>query len=219
MSESTFLTSEPQQKRSQASFERVIESTIQLLEERGNGDFSVTDVGQLAKASIGSIYGRFSAKDDLLRAAQVRINQRLEAGHDEFMARANAQGHDLASLVSSLVGEMAEFLKQRAPLLRAVMSCASTDMVMAQAGELSYRKAVFGFRAVLLKHSAEIRHPNPEQAADLCFTIAYGTVARHLGLGMLPAQNSKESWIELKEGLCDMCLAYLRTEPVAKSRS
>src|SRR3954451_17242527 len=60
----------PQQKRSQASVERVFAATRALLEEKGFDGVTVQEVSTRAEVSVGAIYGRFQSKENLLRAVQ-----------------------------------------------------------------------------------------------------------------------------------------------------
>ena len=58
--------SEPKQQRSRDSFAKVRAAVLQLLHERGTGQFSLAEVSARAEVSIGSIYGRVSSKAELL---------------------------------------------------------------------------------------------------------------------------------------------------------
>jgi AcrR family transcriptional regulator len=226
VSEATFLTSEPKQLRSRASFERVIDSAIRLLEERGSADFTLVEVSQLADASIGSIYGRVGSKDDLIRIVQLRVNKRIEEDHNKVLERAALNSTGLVSLVRALVTGLAEFLKRNAPILRALMSCASSDPVIEKAGKLSHAKFATAFVELVLRYRAEINHPQPELAAEACFSIAYATLARYLGLGTEPTSTGGGPWTALKEHLCMMSICFLHyaasipaEEPVRRRRT
>jgi AcrR family transcriptional regulator len=58
----------PQQRRSRASFERVLEAGARLLEEDGYEAFTLAEVSQRAGVSIGAIYARIDAKETLVLA-------------------------------------------------------------------------------------------------------------------------------------------------------
>ena len=62
----------PQQERSRASFERVIQAATALLEEDGYDGFTLAEVSKRANVSIGSIYARVKSKDDLFYVIQDR---------------------------------------------------------------------------------------------------------------------------------------------------
>ena len=68
----TVAVQPPQQERSRASFERVIEAATSLLEEEGYDGFTLAEVSKRANVSIGSIYARVKSKDDLFYVIQDR---------------------------------------------------------------------------------------------------------------------------------------------------
>lgn len=71
------LVREPKQERSRQSFDKAVDATVSLLVERRSDAFTLVEVAQRAGVSIGSIYGRVSSKDDLIRAAQARETARI----------------------------------------------------------------------------------------------------------------------------------------------
>src|SRR4051812_41941303 len=62
----------PTQDRSQASLERMLQAALSLMSERASEDFTLLEVSQSGKVSIGSIYHQFRSKDDLVRAVIAR---------------------------------------------------------------------------------------------------------------------------------------------------
>ena len=70
--------SEPKQQRSRDSFAKVRAAVLQLLHERGTGQFALAEVSARAEVSIGSIYGRVSSKAELLRVVQNQEFERLD---------------------------------------------------------------------------------------------------------------------------------------------
>ena len=62
----------PQQERSRASFERVLQAATSLLAEKGYDGFTLAEVSERAGVSIGSIYARVKSKDELFYVIQDR---------------------------------------------------------------------------------------------------------------------------------------------------
>jgi AcrR family transcriptional regulator len=213
MNELSFLNSEPKQSRSRASFERVVEGTIRLLQERGADDFTLLEVSALTEVSIGSIYGRVSSKDDLIRIVQVRINEMLEKEHEAFLARAGRLGKDLPMLLDILINEMGEFLKRNAAIMSAIMCRAASDPVIKQAGQKSHAKLAKGFLDQVLAFRSQVIHPEPERAIDACFFVSYATLARYLGLGTEPTSTGGAEWSAVKNDLANMCISFLCSAP------
>lgn len=204
---------EPQQGRSRASFERMLAAAEELLAERGNDDFTLNEVGKRGKVSIGSIYCRFDSKDDLVRAVQVRVLERVNAEQLAMVARAREEASDLIALVERLVDDMAELLRRFADVMRPFMLRASTDPVVAATGKRRYAEVADAIHAALLDHRDEIRQPDPERAVASAYRILYSAIARYLGFGSTMGSAWDGDWAILKEDLARMLAAFLTTAP------
>ncbi|HCM2948472.1 TPA: TetR/AcrR family transcriptional regulator, partial [Klebsiella quasipneumoniae] len=104
----------------------------------------------------------------------------------------------------------AEYLRRHAGILRPFMARADDERV-AGIGKAAYQKNEQTFIDQLLDAAAEIRHPEPEQAARFCFTVSYAALARFLGLGSAAEAAGEGDWEQLKRHLGMMCLSYLIT--------
>lgn len=201
---------EPKQGRSRASFERMLAAATDLLMERGNDDFALTDVAKRGKVSIGSIYCRFDSKDDLIQVVQHRFIDRMILEQTEMVARMTAKAGDLDSLVRAFVEELAEFLKRNAPVMRPMMQRAASDPVVSALGRRGYQDLADKVQTALLARREEIGHTLPELAIDTILRVAYSTFARQLGFGMMGENNNKADWKNLKTEVGVMCSTYLR---------
>ena len=203
----------PQQDRSRASFERMMISAERLLRERTNDDFTLNEVSKLAKVSIGSIYGRFSSKDDLLRTVQARVLERFAVDQSAAIERARSESSSLYEIIFNLVEHVAETLKEHAPLLRPLMLRATADPQLAKAGSGGFHMSMDLFASCVLEYRDEILHNDPEHAARAVFDIFYSAVGRSMGFG-LPDHYRRDvmEWHRLKEDLGSMCAAFLMTD-------
>ena len=206
---------EPRQGRSRASFERMLAAAEGLMAERGSDEFTLAEVARTGKVSIGSIYCRFAGKDELVRAVQVRVLERVDADQAAMVARVRAEARDLRTASLLLVGGLAESLRRHAGAMRPLMQRASADPVVAATGKSSYAKAADAFHAAVLEHRAEIGHPEPERAVQSAFRIAYAAIARYLGFGTSTDASWEGDWSVLKEDLGRMVAAFLADAPRA----
>lgn len=69
----------PQQARSRRSQIKALTAARQLLEDEGYDSLTLQKVSRQSGVSIGSIYGRFTGKDELMRAVQEVLIEELEA--------------------------------------------------------------------------------------------------------------------------------------------
>jgi AcrR family transcriptional regulator len=200
----------PRQDRSRASHERMVAATLELLKERGDTGFTLAEVSKRGGVSIGSIYCRFENKDALVREVHGRLMTRYIKEQRAMLTRVGAHGGGLTSLIPRFVSEYAEFLRKRAPILSPLMVLASADEVIAHAGKQAHQEMAHGFRALALKHAADIKAANPQRATDSVFGVVYAALARHLGLGGAATAAGEGDWKVLKEDLGAMALAFLQ---------
>ncbi len=208
----------PQQGRSRASYERMLGAAEKLLIERGNDDFTLTEVGKVGKVSIGSIYCRFDSKDDLIRAVQARALTLVNEDQMQMIARCEVETADLFELITSLVDGLAETLRKHAPIMRPLMHRATTDPVVAATGKQKYQAVADRVHEVLLAHRAEIAQPDPERAVQSAYRIIYAAIARYLGFGSAVGAAWEGDWEILKEDLGRMCAAFLLTNPKERAK-
>ena len=194
----------PKQRRSQASFERVLDAAAGLLAEHGHEGFTLQEVSRRSGVSIGSIYCRVDGKKSLLRAVDQRLLARFNAEHTEVVSVARSRGSKLADVLPALVHELGEFLKRNAPFLRALIALSKADPWVGTEGKKSYADLTSKVFALLKEHRQEIRHPEPDHAVEFCFEILYGALGRTLGIGTIsvPADRNLDRLIEDLSILC-----------------
>jgi AcrR family transcriptional regulator len=203
----------PKQGRSRQSFERIIEATIELLQERDYDQITLAEICQRSGVSTGSLYGRVDGKDELLRVVQVRHLERLAEQFTEEAGRIAAEAHGLAEVVPAVVSSLGNLLKANASVLRSFMLRGSSDAAIGAAGKKSAEENHAKFIALLLSCRDEIRHPDPVRAIDSSMLLIYATQARVLGLDNVGGRQEAEGWNALLDDLSDMMLAFLQFVP------
>ena len=84
----------PRQSRSESSAERMLDATLRLLEDGGEGAVTVAAVARAAGTSNGSLYHRFGDRHGLMLAAQARALGAIEAETGAAFARADEEVDD-----------------------------------------------------------------------------------------------------------------------------
>ena len=107
---------QPQQRRSHAAYERMIEAAGHLLEERDFDSMSIRDLAGAAGCSIGSFYYRFQTKE---RFFQILIQDIIEGR--EKKVRETFQVVPLAELPSALARGALTNYRTYKGLLRSVI--------------------------------------------------------------------------------------------------
>jgi AcrR family transcriptional regulator len=199
----------PQQGRSRASFERMLNAAEALLIERGSDNFALSDVGQVGRVSIGSIYNRFASKDELIQAVHARLMDRMDAEQNRIVMKARSRGKTPVMLVRAIVDELGQFLASHAGIMRPMMLRAAFDTIVQDRGRRAHDVMADAIAAEILLHRSAITHPDPERAVWTTVRVAYAAFARELGFGMAEAPAPGTDWAKLKVDVGDMAANYL----------
>lgn len=205
--------SEPKQQRSRDSFAKVCAAVLELLHERGTGQFSLAEVSSRAEVSIGSIYGRVGSKAELLRAVQSQEFDRLDL---ETAQRVDAAGTGAASFeraTTQIVTAYAEILRSNRDLLSPFFLLGVEDAEILERGRRSgdAGQAVFirALSAAARQHRVEL---SAEQAR-WAFEIFYSLCVRYLSLGVAATASPHDAyrWSDLLDRLART--VYLTISP------
>ena len=172
----------PQQERSRASFERVVQAATALLEEDGYDGFTLAEVSKRANVSIGSIYARVKSKDDLFYVIQDRY-MTLTEDRPRLRDPGAWSGLEPSALVVEVVDEIGDLFQVNQRLLRVFMHRGIVDAVVASRSSASVSRVHDEVEAILLTRRAAIAHDDPELAVDVAFRMAWGTLARQIMYG------------------------------------
>lgn len=199
----------PQQDRSRSSMERLLATAVQMLAQSGASEFTLQELSQRTKVSIGSIYLRFHNKQELIREVQIRFLDRVEREHALLINRLRRRGLHLRQLVPIAIREYCVFLRKHADLLRVFMDLAPNDPIVAANGKRYYALSATDFALLLLDRRAEIRHPDPVHAVNACFRMMYASVGRYLGLSTTRDVMGEGDWDQLLDDVSLMAVLWL----------
>lgn len=198
----------PQQDRSRQSLEKVLTAARQLLCESVTADLTLIEVSKTAGVSIGSIYGRFKGKEDLLQVVFEDALEKMDLEWQGLMADLGGRPLTLPDRLPLLVDTLAEFLARHAAILKPFMNRAGHADI-ARCGKEYHGRMAAGFIAQINAHQDEIHHPDPDRAIHSCFRITYSSLARFLGLGSAADAAGEGDWSHLKQDLGTMSVLFL----------
>src|SRR5690349_6157088 len=140
----------PRQKRSRASYERVLDAARLLLEENGFEGFTVQEVAARAEISVGAIYERFGNKESLLRVVHGRLMDAL--ARDAAGLERAGQIADPAAAIAAAVATVARVPREHRRILRVFMHLGAVDSEIAAGGSQASIELGREFKAAVLAH-------------------------------------------------------------------
>jgi AcrR family transcriptional regulator len=204
----TVAVQPPQQERSRASFERVVQAATALLEEEGYDGFTLAEVSKRANVSIGSIYARVKSKDDLFYVIQDRF-MTISEDRPRLQDPAVWSDLDARAAILGIVEEVGELFKMNERLLRVFMHRGIVDSAVATRSSASVSQFHDDIVAILLTKRDAIAHEDPELAIDVAFRMAWGTLARQIMYWPTFESQRTVAWDSLVHELGRACAAYL----------
>lgn len=130
-------------RKSRATRERIMTAASELMVERGNTDFQMSEVSARCHMSKGALYYYFSDKDELVEAV-------FEASGDELVSaieEAVSQAASTREALESLFSELARRMRTRSPLVLALtveLSSTGGELFSAVSGQLSRIVRIIG---------------------------------------------------------------------------
>jgi AcrR family transcriptional regulator len=207
----------PKQRRSQESLERVVEASMQLLEENGFEGFTVQDVSRRADVSVGAIYARFGNKESLLRAVHAEAMEAMAREGEAVGAVDGRPDRDARDVIVEAVRSVAGIFQGNEKLLRAFMHLGAVDDEIARRGSNVSIDLSRQFAAAILANGKAIAHPHPKTAVDVAYRMAYCTFARQVMYGPLFESSRAIGWDDLVDEVANACAAYL-LQPLPRQR-
>jgi AcrR family transcriptional regulator len=178
----------PLQSRSQETLSRILDATEALLEKKSFEEISVVQIAERAGSSIGSFYARFPDKESLLHHLQERLIEESEQTVAQALSPELWADTPLREVLRALVHFVVGAYRERAGLRRTLIARITRDpKFRARAAGLAAKTSA-AILALLQSRAAELRHPDPQTAVDVCHRIVYGVLDQHLTFqGLAPA--------------------------------
>jgi len=166
---------EPRQRRSQVTFDAILEAAAQVLQQQGYVGTTTNAIAERAGVSIGSVYEYFPGKDAIFAALKRRMDE-------------ESYGFVLDQLVDTQNPEPADFLRQvlrarigaalRRPELEAQLRAEIPASVLEDQAREVFELFDSGMRAFVSKNSDAVRVENLD-AAILLGTAVVDLVVDH----------------------------------------
>ncbi|MBM4364010.1 MAG: TetR/AcrR family transcriptional regulator [Deltaproteobacteria bacterium] len=207
----------PQQRRSQATLERLLDAAEELIRETGVGSLTVSEVARRAGSSVGAFYARFADKDALLGTLHERSCVEALATADMALDPARWTRAELGVVVHELVRFVVALCEERRRLLLAFISLAAADPGFAARRALLEESIAERMALLLHARPSEIDHPDVDLAARVSMRIILGAAEYGALLGA-PGDSRSPSGADLARELTRAVLAYLG-EPARSARA
>ena len=190
--------------------ERVLAAGAELLVERGYDAFTIAAVGQRAKASTGLIYTRFKNKAALFEAVLLREQERMVTDETARFAALEAADLRIEDLIEKLVRQLARITHREAKLTQVFMERTIAEPAVFEHVK-RMRTAPQQFARLLLNRRHELRHPDPERAADMAFWLANSALERRVHTPMWRhwKSDAPDDWDEFVDDLTYALKAFL----------
>ncbi|WP_067435670.1 TetR/AcrR family transcriptional regulator [Nocardioides jensenii] len=184
--------SQPQQSRSRATRQRLLDATIESLAEVGWAGTSVVAVAARAGVSRGAAQHHFATRDDLVRAAVESVTDQLTREMREQEARVADSGDRPLAVVELLTDLWAGPYGRAATHLWVAASTDPTlhDLVMPL--ERRFSRELFRTTAELLRVDRAV--PSAEESVRLTIDLTRG-----IGLGAMLRNDVRRRQTELAQ--------------------
>ncbi len=158
---------EPLQQRSQASLERLLDVTEELLKERRFESILVADIVRRAKSSVGVFYSRFQDKADVLFALVDRENKLSVTAANQFVSPEQFIGVPVGKIVRRGIQVLIKNYRDRRHVLAPIIG-----LYLSQPDRYVFDNPVkerIQLIATMLveTHRSELDHPDPLTAVRM----------------------------------------------------
>jgi AcrR family transcriptional regulator len=204
----------PVQERSRATQRKILDAAERLLRTRRFDEIAMTDLAREAEVSIGGLYARFGAKEELLES----LYARYEARRSERLARTLEPSHweavDLVGRVRGVATILVGLMSKESHILRSFLlhhwsHPQEIGGSFAHRLETIYENAA----AVIALDSGKIGASVPEFAARAAVAVIAGACRDMVVMKPAPAPGAVQmSQEELVETLTRAALGILQYE-------
>ncbi len=206
-----YLIQQPQQNRSRATMEQILDAAAEILEIKNFETLTISEVVEKAGTSVGAFYGRFRDKEALLHALDARFFADFEQGFFQLLAPSRWQGKSAAYIIQDACRFLFAVYNRQKGVLRSLNLKArlENDPAFRKREQRAWDELFPLLQAALLACKDEIRHPNPPLAIRLGFQQMFFSMREILLWEPLRGSAPYDSEVLIKE-LSRAFFAYLR---------
>jgi AcrR family transcriptional regulator len=200
----------PQQERSAATMNRILDAAASLLTEGGWDAFRILDVSSRARVSVGVIYQRFGDKDGLFSAVHDAHLARFAARASEaFDPAAWPQEEDSPAFVREAVTRLGAIFEDLGVLNGVLLLNSNKIPGLGERGADVMATVREKVTAMIRSRAADIPRGDPDVAVAVCFRIAYSTFMRFATFVWYSSQAHEMSWQVIISEVAHACALYL----------
>ncbi|MBD9413321.1 TetR/AcrR family transcriptional regulator [Pseudomonas sp. PDM16] len=193
----------PTQARSKKALERFLNAAADLLASNQFEETGISQIAQLAESSVGTFYRLLGDKDVLLYAVHERFVEQSRAAVNALLDDLAREALPLDAQVEAFIRGVVGLFEGSEGLLRALIRRSSMDPQFRQ--RFHQLNAYIGqaFGRIVLHHRDHLRHPSPEQAADLSAHMLLSGLNYFTMVGSLGATPREVLPAELSRMICN----------------
>ncbi len=199
----------PQQARSRASLNALLDAAERLVSERGFDEASVSDIADSARTSVGSFYRRFKDKRGLLQALHERFCEDARATADVALDPSRWADARAAEMIDTIARFLVDVVRERRGLVRAFLVSGASDPVVREREVVLSDYLTDRLALCLESHRDEISHHDLRLAARITLLLLSSTLSHAAVLGTAELDiDDPVTATELSRAVC----RYLGTE-------
>jgi AcrR family transcriptional regulator len=199
----------PQQTRSQATLDRILDAAETVLEEKSFGEATLAEIMDRAGVTVGAFYRRFPDKDALLHLLDNRFFAELHELAQTSLGETKWKAATVPQIVYGFTETAVQLYKERRGLLRSLFLRARTDPVIMKSARDVNAHYIDRLRTLLLARGDQLDHPSPERAVELGFMILVGALRETVLFGEVWPNPQAVVDDGLSKELARSYLAYL----------
>ncbi|GAB6919750.1 hypothetical protein JCM9803A_02000 [Rhodococcus erythropolis] len=173
----------PRQRRSRASWGRILEAGVALVEEGGYDAFTIAAVCERAAVPPRAVYERVNTKDGLFLAVYEKKMADVEADRDVLFDAAARIAVGASGSIRLAVGAMVGTFSAHEAFLRSVILISGVHPEINRRGSVLTRALGERFAALVLRARSEVRCVDPEEAVQMAFSTAFSALAIRTSYG------------------------------------
>jgi AcrR family transcriptional regulator len=166
----------PQQLRSQATLDRILDAAERLVAEKGFEDSPVSEIVRRAESSVGAFYARFEDKQALLHALSARFVEQAMATADMALTRERWEDASVSNVLQEVVRFLVSIYREKAGLIRAFVIQNHSDLDFRERQDRMYVYVHSRVTELLLERVDEIHAPDPERAIRFGLMIVFSAL-------------------------------------------
>jgi AcrR family transcriptional regulator len=197
----------PQQQRSRATLERVLDAFVQLLAKKPFEEITMAELARRSRIAVTSIYARFENKQALVLATHERHRDEMLREIDQLLDPVKWESASLETIVREVMARIIADRRSRLPLLRAALLINDRE-VYARAAQIS-RHVSEQMARLLSPHLVWLPAGERERTIDFALRAATSVMQQRLVFGDIEPARFRLSESELARRLADQFLATL----------